>query len=283
MGKSTYYKGYVVLKDKALKVYNNQLEDNDKDYYNVEWKLYTSRLAKDENTVTKAVLKEQEDKKVDEFLSVDGSYVSMEDYIANVGIYFSGLSSALGENGYIKIYNDESNELIETFTKEDFNTYTESNPYMYSEKVKHIRAEISEISDSSVISIMNIKELDDKKIVENISREKFDDYVRIYTYLNGNVSFKNDQSDSKNTIESASYRETESSLKVTLTPEDITNQEMSKNQKIVLTTQNENFNQSKWKNAEFLVKLPKEILAAEINRIFFIQRRRLLFYKNTNI
>ena len=108
VGKSTYYKGYVVLKDKALKVYNNQLEDNDKDYYNVEWKLYTSRLAKDENTVTKAVLKEQEDKKVDEFLSVDGSYVSMEDYIANVGIYFSGLSSALGENGYIKIYNDDA-------------------------------------------------------------------------------------------------------------------------------------------------------------------------------
>lgn len=44
---------FVVLKNKVLDAYNNKLSINEKDYYEVRWKLYTSSLAKDESAVKK--------------------------------------------------------------------------------------------------------------------------------------------------------------------------------------------------------------------------------------
>lgn len=267
VGEYVYTNGYTVLKDKVLKTYNNELDNIESDYYNVEWKLYTSRLAKDDNSIEKAILKEQEIENVDKFLSSNGNFVKMEEYTANVGIYFSGLQMALGENGYVNVYDNDSNELIVTFTKENWNKYTKNNPYNYAEKIKHIRIETSELLPNAYIGIYHIKELDDRKIADNIPQEEFKEYEKIYSYLNVNVNFKNAQTDSLDKVNTAKYEETESSLEVKVSPEDITNQEVSKNYKIILSTQRKYFNQAKWRNAEFLVKLPSQILEAQINSI----------------
>ncbi len=62
--------------------------------------------------------------------------------IKNVGIYFSGdIQSLLGENGTIKLYNNETNELI----KKHFIRAIGMKKYYYSDDVKIIRIETSSV------------------------------------------------------------------------------------------------------------------------------------------
>ena len=45
-------------------------------------------------------------------------------YSKNIGIYFTTPGAMFGENGWIKVYNDETDELIHEFTSEDWESYT---------------------------------------------------------------------------------------------------------------------------------------------------------------
>ena len=76
-------------------------------------------------------MKETSTPYTDRFLNTESTYFNMSDYTKNVGIYFSNEENTLGEDGYIKVINDETGEEIHTFTKEDWNNYSSSSPYMY--------------------------------------------------------------------------------------------------------------------------------------------------------
>lgn len=258
---------YIILKDKVIDLYNNQIEEKGEDYYKVEWILYTGSGATGEGTVKKAIMKEQKDNYQDNFLNTSGEYLGMENYSDNVGIYFSGATSSLGEDGYIKVYNDETNELIHTFTKEDWSKYTFEAPYKYEEKIKHIRVETSEMYASRYFSVYNIKQLDDEKIAGDLNREEFDKLSNIYSYLEGSVVIGQNQEESLNRVGTASYESQISEVEINIEPKDITNQEVSKNQIIKINTVTDQINRAKWKNGEFIVKLPQEITLAEINSV----------------
>ena len=68
----------------------------------------------------------------------------MSAYSKNIGIYFTTAGAMLGENGWIRVYNDETDELIHEFTAEEYETCTEDSLYYYKEPVSHIRIETSE-------------------------------------------------------------------------------------------------------------------------------------------
>ena len=59
-------------------------------------------------------------------MDINANYTDMTQYTKNVGIFFENQNSILGADGYINVYNDETNELIHTFTSNDWNRYSKN-------------------------------------------------------------------------------------------------------------------------------------------------------------
>ena len=192
VGDNAFIRGYrisadMVSKEKPARIYNGISEIEEDDYYQVEWQIAFNRNNGElQNGV---ILKESKDgDKSDEFIKSDNSVDSMENLTKNVGIYFSGLSSILGENGWIKVYDDDviGGEPIVTFTKANWSQYNnEENMYRYEKPVKHIRIETSAIGANSYmyLHIYNVKELDDEYITKHYTKDEFDNLKQIKSYL----------------------------------------------------------------------------------------------------
>ena len=148
---------YVVSKEKPINIYNNVESEELEDTYKVRWDIYTGTQALN----VPVILREQDANYTDKFMDVNANYIDMLDYIENVGIYFENPSYLLGEDGYINVYNDETDELLHTFTKDEWNKYSESNPYRYETPVEHIRVETSNVLKTSTLYVYNIKSIDE--------------------------------------------------------------------------------------------------------------------------
>ena len=116
----------------------------------------------------------------DQFVKTDASKDSMENLTTNIGVSFVNADNFLAEDGWIKVYDDETGDLLVTFTKDDWNKYTKENPYKFDLPVKHIRVETSETQPSQYFTVYSKKELDDEYITTNYTREQFDElqYIR---------------------------------------------------------------------------------------------------------
>ena len=126
-------------KEDAVKYYN-QVQDDTKDTYEVRW--YVSRGNSGE--ISNVELREQDSNYTDKFQSTDGTYEDMLKYSKNIGnLFYNTRSNVLEKMGWIRVYNDETDELIHEFTSEDWNIYTKKNPYYYNTPIDHIRIETS--------------------------------------------------------------------------------------------------------------------------------------------
>ncbi len=256
--------GYYVLKTKPLEIYNNEVKETEEDYYWVDWSFRTNNT----DNITSILMKETTEKYTDKFLNKENQYSSMLEYIQNVGIYFSNPDNALGENGYINVYNDETNELIHKFTKDDWNLYSRTQMYKYVTPVKHIRIETSNIQKDQVFTAHNLKEIDDELLVEKISKEDFDKLEYIYSYLYGSVQVDNQEYKNQNDVGYARYTGIESLARISTTDLNTLNtQETRKNFCIYINPTVGDRSSARWKNGQFIVKLPKEIIAVNINNI----------------
>lgn len=256
--------GYAISKEKPLQIYNGITEETVEDYYTVKWELTRGS----QGDVTKVVMKETPNEYTDKFLNTSREYTSMLDYIENIGIYFAGASSCLGDNGFIKVYNDETNELIHTFNKNDWGKYTDSNPYKYESGIKHIRIETSSAKQGSSFNVYHIKEINDELLTEKISKQDFDEFSKIYSYLQGSVQIEGKSSmDSMSKIGIANYESKVSYANIGINKGQISTQETQENFEIYINTVATSFNDSKWKNGQFIVKLPNEIIASNINDV----------------
>ena len=94
-------------------------------------------------------------------LNSDGTVNETElyDFVKNVGLYLYVPGLMLGENGYVDVFNDETNELIHRFTSEDWDLYTKENPYMYETPIAHVRIETGAAANNSYFAINHIKEM----------------------------------------------------------------------------------------------------------------------------
>lgn len=259
----TPYYHYMVSKQKPLNIYYNKSSEEKDDKYIVKWRAYTGSS----ETNTGFILKETKDgesQKNDVFIKTDSTEDSMDDVTSNIGIFFSGADYALKEDGWIKVYNVETDELIETFDKSNWSRYNENNPYKYEYPVKHIRIETSQTNKEASLYIYNVKELDDSAITTRYSKERFDEleYIKsnLAGYLNGNLI---------DAISHRAYYDAPHSIaNISLSKDAISTQLTENNFIFKINTiyrQDENIN--KWKNGIFLIKLPDEILFTEINKI----------------
>ena len=254
---------YYVSKKKPLKIYNDISTEEKDDFYSVRWSISSGKQGKTDGYTLKET-KDNEAQVVDQFIKLDSSLEPMTNVTTNVGIAFSNPVSLLGEDGWIKVYDDESGELIHEFTKDDWSRYSESNPYKYDHQINHVRVVTSATEPNSNLTVYNIKQLDDEYITSNYTKAQFDNFKYIKSTLVGYVGSSFLNSDTH----SANYESPFSYARVELEKSAISTQETEKNMKIKINAQaNEDANQEKWKNGAFLLKLPKDIVAIEINSV----------------
>ena len=184
VGKSIYdetlgYTRYIISKKLPLCIYNDVETGSDTDKYIVRWYVTSG------NNVSNVpmVVKETPDIYFDRFQNTSSEYINMQNYVSNIGIYFYGVKNMLAEDGYINVYNDETNELIHTFMVNECANYTEDHPYLYDEAIKHIRVETSNVNGESSFTVYNVKRIDDTKLTADYTLEEFENLIRIYSYV----------------------------------------------------------------------------------------------------
>ena len=265
------YNSWVVSKNNANKYYagGQDLEDT----YEVMW--FVTRGT--DGKVSSVRLSEQDDNYTDKFLRSDGTYVDMSGIVQNKGIYFSGAQGMFdSETGFIDVINDETGELIHRFDKSDWSLYNKNNPYLYSSKVSHIRIETSETKNSSSLFIYNIKEINHEKLKAEHSQEEFDKFIYIASYVKASLKYDGSEVDyivRKNDTDRANYDGERSVAEIkSISTETFSTQETKKNVQMVIAAEQLSYNTSKWKNGEFVVKFPKEVLDVKINDIQCLEK-----------
>ena len=255
---------YMISKQKPLKIYNSISSEEKDDKYTVLWSAYTGTDGQTSGMTMKET-KDGENQKTDSFIKSNSTEESIDDITINTGIYFTGAGSMLKEDGWIKVYNEENGEVIETFTKENWDKYTAENPYIYEEPVKHIRIETSATNKESSFNVYNIKELNDSVITTKYTKEKFDELKYIKSNLAGYLGNSLINTDTHQALYEAPF----SMTKINLSKNIISTQETCKNLEInIYATGSIEQNQVGWHNGQFLVKIPNEILTTEINRVY---------------
>ena len=255
---------YVVSKQKPLRIYNGESETEKDDTYTVMWKGYIGTNAKldgitmKENKTTELVTS-------DTFIKTDSTTESMKELVSNVGIYFGNADTFLGEEGWIKVYDEETGNLLVTFTKDNWDNYKSENPYKYSLPVKHIRVETSQImKNESYFYVYNVKEIDDEKITNKYDLEQFEGLQYIKSTLSGYIA----NEEVSTVTHTANYEAPISVANISISKNTISTQGTEKNGLIKIQTQTvESYNQVKWQNGSFLVKLPEEIVDVNLNGV----------------
>ena len=251
----------VISKDNILSAYEygSRNNGNVESTYYTKWNIVTNQ----EETATSVILTDNSVE--DKFITSSGTEFQNNGYIINKGIAFSNPISALGTDGWIRVYNDETDELIHTFTAEDWADYDTLTPYEYENDVRYIRIETSEIAENSFVIIYNIKEFDINKITQEISLEQFNDLKYIATSFNGNLQI-GDNPVNNTTVEKANFEEEISVINFQVLPNEVIAQG-SNNIQIEIDPNMSQYNSSLWRNEEFLIKFPSDIIDVTINRI----------------
>ena len=263
VGKSNenYDSEYFVSKKKPSRIYNNVSSTETNDTYIVKWYGHTGEASNQT-----MIMKETENgssQVSDMFIKSNSSKESMEGLTTNKGIYFINATGLLGTDGWIKVYNDQTNELIETFTSDNWSSYNQDNPYIYSSPVNHIRIETSNVNKNSYIYVYNIKEIDDNKLTNKYSLSEFNNLSYIQSTLTGYIGAGKINTD----IQQANYAEPMSNLALTIGKSVISTQKTEQNIISIMADANENLNYSEWTDGVFLVKMPKDIILLDINYV----------------
>ncbi len=257
----------VILKNKPLNIYNGISENEVDDTYNVIWNAQTGTER------TKGIIMKEtvtDNKYVsDQFIKKDGSLESMENITSNIGIRFrNNPENMLGENGWIKVYDDETDMLLETFTKSTWTNYI-SDMFRFEMPIKHIRIETSETELNESLSIICVKEIDVQTIIDNYTKEQFYELEYIKTQLEGEIEILEGTSKVKNTdVDRAEYRGPKSAMAMTTDTKVISTQKTKENVQLNLWA---GYTSELWTNGVFLIKMPEHIVDVKINSITVAQ------------
>lgn len=155
----------MISKQDILNSYDNYTEENNTEINNKEYVVRWQAVRGAVGVVPSMIMNETKENEK-EIYGDKWNAIIIDEYTANTGIYFENADKFLEENGTISVYNNDTDELIHTFTKDEWNKYTKQNPYKYEVPVKHIRVETSKTNVNSNLNIYNIKEIEVSKFKE---------------------------------------------------------------------------------------------------------------------
>ena len=90
----------------------------------------------------------------------------------------------LGDDGWIKVYNNDTNELIAAFNSSNWNSYTDK-PFIYENDVANIRVLTSKLVTPAMFKIENVMNISDREVVDEINKNEFDKL----NYINKHIDY----------------------------------------------------------------------------------------------
>jgi len=252
---------YVISKQYLIDMYNNVKEIKNKQY-EVRW--LVKRGIK--GTVPSVVLREEDVESEETVYGDRWNKMVMDEYVSNIGIYFENADKMLGDNGKIFVYDNDTNELLKTFSKQDWNTYNKSNPYKYTNKIKHIRVETTNADVNTNLMIYNVKELDVEKVIKDFTKEEVENVENVYTYLKATCNIEGVGSETITDVDYANYISDKSYANIRITNDKMETQTVYDNT-IKIEAFRSQVGDAYWKNAMYIVELPEEIINMVINNI----------------
>ena len=162
-----------VAKTGAIRVYKGN-EQND-DLYTTTWVINSgNRRENNFQIISNNGEKFSENKNV-----VNKSYSKFH------GMRFPASPKAmLGDDGWIKVYNNDTNELIAAFNSSNWNSYIDK-PFMYENDVANIRVLTSKLVTPAMFKIENVMNISDREIVDEINKNEFDKL----NYINKHIDY----------------------------------------------------------------------------------------------
>ena len=256
------YRRYVISKQDILNLYDSDEEIKNKEYI-IQWQAVRGNLGE----VSSMIMSEPKAESYGDTWQNSIENKIMEEYTINTGIYFSGANDMLGDDGTITVYNNDTNELIKTFTKSEWQNLSKENPFKYETKIKHIRVETDRANANSNFCVYNIKELDVEKVMQDFTKEQIKEVDKVYTYLQGICNIGGEEQGKVAKEDYAYFVSEKSYTRMELEKRKMSTQETLKQEKIYIDAKQTQIGDSKWKNGIFLVEVPEEIINIEINSI----------------
>ena len=244
-----------ISKELPLNIYNGIDNQEVKDEYMVKWIVDTGSEPADAGLL----IIDDPANPTDRFNSTDGSSKTMEEYSKCTGIYFRNTISLLGSDGWIEVYNADTNELIRRFEGAELEECNEENPYYYSSPITHVKILTSKYRGNSSMSINHIKELNDTLITNDYTLENFSKIKSISSYVEGSMVFDDGSIVRVNSeLDAALYTYPYSSATIETDKTWISSQNVQENVGFKINTYTDGIIRSEWKDGIFLVKFPEE-------------------------
>ena len=198
--------------------------------------------------------------------------INASEYIKYKGIYFDSKQD-LVDNFNLKIYDNDTNELLATFTKEDIEKYNkEEKAFIYTEKIKHIR-----IDSNDNISMSHIINIDNNKLMQNIEFKKYVDEVKYFGIKSkfGRIVAEGQEYTTFKDIETSSDAYIQKSKVEAEIDKHVNTYQKQKDITNVIRLLSEAKNnrnyyepiKDAWKDSTILIEYPQEIKKVEINKI----------------
>lgn len=241
-------------KKNALLAYDNK-ENVVDDYYENTWNVVRLRRV----SGNPIIIDQYEADCMDQF-----SASSIENY----KISFTGkIVELLGEDGYIRLYNAKTNELIKEFDKSNWNE-----EYTYPNSVETIRIETSNTVPASkelgYLSVHNVKKVNNLKLSQELPIDSLLSVNNIFSY--SKCTCGNDV----DSIAYTKYKNYTSDIKTEISSTDFSSQVASKFN-LRIDTSNVTF-----KDASFLIKFPSEVTSVKLDKVYYSDTN---LYLNTDI
>ena len=290
------------ISKEALKDWANDNQSESRFIYTVEWDANVRK-----NNTIKTIKMSEGQPEVIEGQNENVSYGDkideriIDECTFNTGVYFENANDILGEEGVIRIYdNDVSNSetaLLATFTSNgqtnmntegterifNWNSYNSEAPFNYTQEigrtVKHIRLETTKVNSSDegkYLKVFNVKEIQKDKFVEEFlkdlsteqAKEKVENLELLYTYLQGIAEYEKNETivtETANKMDVVHFNKKISVAGINIEPARIPTGKELKNVKIKISVSSENESESLWQNGKFIVEMPKEIAELKVN------------------
>lgn len=251
-----------ISRRKSLNIYDGVSTEENDDTYKVGWRLTTGKEGKSDG----AVIKETTDGNTrvnDQFIRSDSSLESIEDFSTNIGISIYSNNFLDKYDGWVKIYDDDTNELIEEYSARQVDSYNKGY-YRFEKPVKHIRVETSANKSNSYLFISCLKKIDTEYITTHYTKEQFMDFKKVRTeacaYLG--KDYVNKDTAISSLLEDTSYAE------ISVSERNICATDADINEKITIkASKRDKKYKSGWVDGSFLVKLPSCISVSKINSV----------------
>lgn len=202
---------------------------------------------------------------VDQIQDATGNFYSLDGISEYIGVKVPYSSfNTLGENGYIKIIDADTQNVIKTITKDDVDKYIS-----YDKRYSHIRIETSKPLAAGNVEIYNYKNIDNDKFVKAYTKEQFNNMDKVYTSLNGNVIKNGNKEQINGDVKSVDYEEGNTIMRANTVMQ--LNKQTNNNALLTIDLISSGVesdrNITEWVNPTIIVEYPEEIENISVDKI----------------